>query len=138
VSLVERHSDLAGYLRNAAADLGLDSVEVELVPVESWTEGTGAYDLVTSRKMGRSNTILGWVAPLLRPGGLAVLFYKERVPEAEAMAAEAAAANKLSVSEIVPVSAAVGRVRGCCGPTDSRAAIGSGRLAIERKPSTPC
>ena len=103
VSLIERHSHLAGYLRNAAADLGLDNVEVEVVPVESWTEGVDVYDLITSRKMGRPNTILGWVAPLLRPGGVAVLFYKERGSESESLAVGAAAANGLAVGEVVPV-----------------------------------
>ena len=111
VTLVERHPHLSGYLRNFADDLGLKKVEVERLPVEEWTEGLGTHDLVTSRKMGRPNTILGWVAPLLAPGGIAVLFYKEREAEAEAMAAELAAANDLTVSEIVPVPATERRGR---------------------------
>lgn len=104
VTLVERYPHLSVYLRNAAADLGLENVEVEGGPVESWTEEPGAYDLVTSRKMGRPDTILGWIGPLLAPGGLAVLFYKERDAGSEALGTTAAVTMGLTRSAVIPVA----------------------------------
>lgn len=109
VTLIERDPDRREYLRREAAALGLKNVEVEQTPVHVWSEGHGKFDLVTARKVGRPNTIIGWAAPLLVPGGTAALFYGPRDPASEALAAPAADANDLILTEIRPVPATTRR-----------------------------
>jgi 16S rRNA (guanine527-N7)-methyltransferase len=109
VTLVERDPGRRGYLRREAAALGLKNVQVEKTPVHIWSEGLGRFDLVTARKVGRPNTIIEWAAPLLVPGGTAALFYGPRDPASEALAAPAAEANDLMLTEVRPVPATTRR-----------------------------
>jgi 16S rRNA (guanine(527)-N(7))-methyltransferase RsmG len=103
MTLVERDAGRSGFLRRAIEALGLDNVDVEQRRVEAWSEGIGRCDLVTSRKMGRPNTILEFVASLLAPGGAVVLFHRERTPEEAASANRAASALGLTLDRTLPV-----------------------------------
>jgi 16S rRNA (guanine(527)-N(7))-methyltransferase RsmG len=104
MTLVERDTERCGFLRHAIEALGLDNVDVEQRRVQAWSEGEGNCDLVTSRKMGRPNTILEFVAPLLAPGAAVVLFHRERTPEEAASANRAAAALGLTFDRSLPVT----------------------------------
>jgi 16S rRNA (guanine(527)-N(7))-methyltransferase RsmG len=74
VTLLERKAERCSFLRRAIAELGIQNAEVVQGPVERWSGGAGACDLVTSRKLGRFDTIAEWCAPLLAPGGTAAVW----------------------------------------------------------------
>jgi 16S rRNA (guanine(527)-N(7))-methyltransferase RsmG len=103
MTLIEKMPEKCSFLREASAELGLDNVEVVEGPVQRWSAGLGACDAVTSRKVGRLNTIVGLCAPLLAPGGVLVLWQGPRDPAKEAPAAEAADAAGLRLSQVVPI-----------------------------------
>jgi 16S rRNA (guanine527-N7)-methyltransferase len=95
VTLIEKVPEKCSFLRRAAAELGLDNVEVVEGTVQQWSEGVGTCDVVTSRKVGRLETIVEWSAPLLAPGGAVALWpgstdFDAEAPEAAADAAHAA------------------------------------------------
>ena len=100
VALVDSDADKSGFLRAVSAHLGLDNVEVVATPLQSWTEGVGACDVVTSRKVWRAETIFEHVAPLLAPGGVTIRFQKRRDAEKEAAAEAAAEAHGLKLETI--------------------------------------
>jgi 16S rRNA (guanine527-N7)-methyltransferase len=107
VTLIEKRPKKCGFLRHAAAELELDNVEVVEGNVQKWSEGVGACDVVTSRKVGRLNTMVEWSAPLLAPGGALVLwpgrsgFAKEA--DAAEDAADAADAAGLRLAQVYSV-----------------------------------
>lgn len=103
MTLVERDTERCGFLRRAIEALGLDNVDVEQRRVEAWSDGQGKCDLVTSRRLGRHDTIVGMAAPLLAPGAALVLFGRERTHEGNAVAERAAAAAGLALERIVAV-----------------------------------
>jgi len=103
MTLVERDGERCGFLRRAIEALGLDNIGVEQRRVEAWPEGMGKCDLVTSRRLGRHDTIIGIAAPLLAPGAAVVLFGRERTHEGNAAAERAATAAGLTLHRILPV-----------------------------------
>jgi 16S rRNA (guanine527-N7)-methyltransferase len=74
VTLVEKVSEKCSFLRRATAELELENVEVVEGPVQEWSDGVGACDVVTSRKVGRVETMIEWSTPLLAPGGVIALW----------------------------------------------------------------
>ena len=74
MSLLERAAHKCNFLRRAARELGLDNVDVVESSVQRWSEGIGTCDVVTSRKLGRLDTMVEWSEPLLRPGGAVALW----------------------------------------------------------------
>jgi 16S rRNA (guanine(527)-N(7))-methyltransferase RsmG len=95
VALIEKAHEKCAFLRRAIAELGLDNVDVVEGPVQQWSEGVGTCDLVTSRKVGRPDTVVEWSAPLLAPGGAVALWpgskdFDEESPDLTADAARAA------------------------------------------------
>jgi 16S rRNA (guanine527-N7)-methyltransferase len=104
VALIEKVPEKCDFLHRAVAELGLQNVEVVEGPLQDWSEGVGACDVVTSRKMGRPNTIVEWSAPLLSPGGAVVLWQGRRDPAKETLAADAADAAGLSLADVHPIA----------------------------------
>jgi 16S rRNA (guanine(527)-N(7))-methyltransferase RsmG len=105
VFLIEKVPDKCKFLRSTVAELGVDNVEVVEGPVQRWSEGMGACDVVTSRKVGRLNTIMDWCAPLVAPQGALVLWQARRDPAKESLGAEAAGAAGLRFARTYPWAA---------------------------------
>lgn len=119
MTLVENVPEKCSFLRRTKSELGLHNVEVVEGRVQEWSGGIGACDVVTSRKMGRPNTIVQLCAPLLSSGGVIVLWQgrkdyakkatssrkirKGRNAVAEALVADAADAAGLRFSQVLPM-----------------------------------
>jgi len=73
MGLVESVSRRTVFLERAieACDLG-DRCDVVVARAESWTDGIGAHDLVTSRALAALDVVLEYSAPLLALEGVAV------------------------------------------------------------------
>lgn len=69
VTLVEATRKKAGFLRAAAERLGVD-VSVVNARVEDSKDLHGRFDLATARAVAPLERLVGWVLPVLRPGGL--------------------------------------------------------------------
>jgi 16S rRNA (guanine(527)-N(7))-methyltransferase RsmG len=74
VALIEKIPEKCDFLRRTVAELGLDNVEVVEGAVQRWSEGVGACDVVTARKVQPPATMAEWSKPLLAPGGAVVLW----------------------------------------------------------------
>lgn len=100
VALIDKSGDTCRFLRRVTSELGLDNVEVVEGEVEGWSDGAGACDVITSRRLGRPNLIIGLFAPLLAPGGAVVLWQRRRDPAKENLAREAAEAAGLRLARV--------------------------------------
>jgi 16S rRNA (guanine(527)-N(7))-methyltransferase RsmG len=98
VTLIERIGDKCGFLRRASAELGLENVEVIEGNVQEWSE-EGTCDLVTSRKVGRPETVIRWSAPLLAPGG-ALALWPGRTDFEDGVSADATDATALQLAQV--------------------------------------
>jgi 16S rRNA (guanine527-N7)-methyltransferase len=103
--LIERVHGRCEFLRRAATELELENVEVVEGDIHQWSEGRGSCDVVTSRKLGRLKTMVGWCAPLLAPGGSVALWPgpTDFAEEEVAAAGEAADAADLRLAQILPI-----------------------------------
>jgi len=90
VSLVEATDKKCAFLRAVTRALGL-KVDVVTERAEKLATGhlKGAFDVVTARAVAPIETLLGWTAPLAKPGG-ALLFIKGERADEELAAAKPA------------------------------------------------
>jgi 16S rRNA (guanine(527)-N(7))-methyltransferase RsmG len=89
MTLIEKVPEKCGFLRRATSELGLDNVDVVEGSARDWSDGVGVNDVVTSRKVGRPQTMLEWSAPLLADEGWVALWpgssdFDEETPKAGA------------------------------------------------------
>ena len=105
MTLIEKVPERCAFLRHATKELGLDNVEVFEGNAQEWSEGLGACDVVTSRKVGRIHTTLEWAAPLLAPAGSVALFpgTTDFAQDGPAAAAPVAEALGLALAKALPV-----------------------------------
>lgn len=70
VTMVEATRKKADFLRDTGAELGVD-VEVQHGRIEELgrEELAGRFDVATARAVAALDTLVGWVLPVLRPGG---------------------------------------------------------------------
>jgi 16S rRNA (guanine527-N7)-methyltransferase len=88
VTLIEHRPGRHRFLSRTVRALGLDNDEVVVVSAQAWDAGRGLCDVVTSRNVGPTNSLVELAAPLLRLGGAAVLWTQRRLSvEAETNAA---------------------------------------------------
>jgi 16S rRNA G527 N7-methylase RsmG len=73
-------------------------------PVESWEDGMGRCDFVTFRNVSPLPTVIEWAAPLLRLGGTALFWARERDEVVEEDAKAAGEATGLRVAEVIRLS----------------------------------
>jgi 16S rRNA (guanine527-N7)-methyltransferase len=104
VTLVELHDTRCEFLRNTADAMGLSNVTVRQTPIEEWTDGIGTCDLVTSQAVYTLSLMVGWAAPLLAPGGSAVLYSGARRPDHEAEASSVAESAGLRTGDVREVT----------------------------------
>ncbi|HEY1590374.1 MAG TPA: 16S rRNA (guanine(527)-N(7))-methyltransferase RsmG [Solirubrobacteraceae bacterium] len=90
VTVVESSGRKCAFVVRAAAECGLDNIEVVHARVEDWPAGLGRFDLASARALAPLEVVIEYAAPLLVVGGTLVAWRGKREPDAEA-AAEAAA-----------------------------------------------
>ena len=104
VVLVESVGRKCAFIRETAAAMGLQSVEVVDTRIEAWAEGRERCDAVCARALAALPVLCEYAAPLLRPGGVLVA-WKGHVDEDEAADARAAAAHLgLAPERVLPVT----------------------------------
>jgi len=75
VSLVESRRRKGLFLARVAQELGLDHSSVRIERAEHLEPpSSGGFDLATARSVAPVAELLGWLAPLVKPGGHALLF----------------------------------------------------------------
>jgi 16S rRNA (guanine527-N7)-methyltransferase len=102
VALVESVGRKCAFLAAAAAELGLENVEVVNARAEAWEEGLGVHDLVAARALASLPVLVEYAAPLLALNGWLVAWKGRREPPEEADGRAAAVA--LGMSEPAPVA----------------------------------
>ena len=114
VDLIESVARKCGFLRDAAARLGLSNVAVVCERSEEWAAGEGreAYDVVTARAVGSLATLVELASPLLLDGGALVAWKGARDADEEAEGARAAARvgmEPIGIRSVQPYPASRGR-----------------------------
>ena len=102
VVMVESLNRKCAFIRESAAAMGLENVDVACVRAEEWQDGVGRCDVVTARALAALPVIYEYAAPLLREGG-SVVAWKGDVGQDEA-ADGAAAATVLGLEEDAPLT----------------------------------
>ena len=96
VGLVESVARKADFIRRAVAAAGIENARVIEERAETWAAeppprgGREAYDAVTARAVGRLSTLAELASPLLRDGGVLVVWKGRRSAEEEEELAGAA------------------------------------------------
>lgn len=111
LALVESVGKKAGFLEEAADDLGLGNVEVVRGRAEAWAAGLGACDVVTARALARLDVLLEYAAPLLRLDGTLVAWKGKRDAGEERGAARAATVLGMAPPEAVEAPGPAGAER---------------------------
>ncbi len=105
VTLLDGTAKKLAFCRAVADDLGLDGVEMVHARAEDAArhpELLGAFDWVTARAVAPLDTLLPWLAPFARPGGL--LLSLKGPAAAEELALARPVARRLGLTLAVPVS----------------------------------
>ena len=102
VDLIESVSRRCEFMRRALAESGIANARVVCSRSEEWGEcqGRGAYEVVTSRAVGRLSTLAELASPLLREGGLLIAWKGRRNEEEELELARATSAVAMRPEEI--------------------------------------
>ncbi len=107
VTLIEKKGRRAGFLRNAAAILGLKNLHVVEAPIEELKEQDYSFDVITFRAWKAvDSSLLALLRPLLAPSGW-IAAYKGRRGQAEEELKDLESAS--AVSRLVPLEPSSGR-----------------------------
>lgn len=98
VWLVEGSTRKCRFLERALSLCEIPNARVVHSRAEEWAAGIGRQDLVTARALARVDVVAEYAAPLLRDGGVAVLW--EGAASEEAQRASAAAAEALGLEDL--------------------------------------
>ena len=101
VALVEAATRKCEFLERAVARCRVANARVVHARAETWPEGIASCDLVTARALAPLEVVVEYAAPLLVVGGTLVAWRGRRDPEAEGVAALAAAEVGMRPTEIV-------------------------------------
>lgn len=102
-TLLESSSRKVSFLVRAIERCRVTNAEVVHDRAESFEAGRGRYGVITARAVAPLPVVLEYAAPLLRIGGIAVVWRGQREPELEAAALCAAAELGLGEPVIRPV-----------------------------------
>jgi 16S rRNA (guanine527-N7)-methyltransferase len=102
VDLIESVSRRCDFIRRALAESGIANARVVCLRSEEWGEGEGrgAYEVVTARAVGRLSTLAELASPLLREGGLLVVWKGRRNEEEELELSRAAGVLAMRPEEV--------------------------------------
>jgi 16S rRNA (guanine527-N7)-methyltransferase len=99
-AVVESARRKCEFIERAVAACRIANARVVNARVEAWPEGIGSFDVVTARAVAPLAVVAEYAAPLLRIGGVAVVWRGRRDRVDEDAAAAACAELGLEVSEI--------------------------------------
>jgi 16S rRNA (guanine527-N7)-methyltransferase len=109
VDLIESVARKAAFIERAAVVGGIANTRAINARAETWAEaappqgGRESYDAVTARAVGRLSTVAELASPLLRTGGVAVVWKGRRDGEEEAQLASAAERLAMRPREMLSV-----------------------------------
>jgi 16S rRNA (guanine527-N7)-methyltransferase len=103
IALVESAARKCAFLERAVDVCDVANAQVVHARAEAWPAGLDAFDLVTARALAPLGVVVEYAAPLLVVGGTLVAWRGRRDPDAESVAARAAAEVGLEPAGIVPV-----------------------------------
>ena len=103
VALVESNGRKCAFLERAVDAAEITNAHVVHARAEEWEDGIGRCDLVTARALAAPAVVVEYAAPLLRIGGVVVVWRGRRDPQAETAGARAAAELGLQVDGPVRV-----------------------------------
>ncbi len=103
VVLLEGNGRKCQFMITAVGTLGLTNVEVVHGRAETWTPGSGRFDVVTARALAPLDVVAEYATPFLTVGGSLVAWRGRRDPEVEADGERAADVLGLSVEPPVRV-----------------------------------
>jgi 16S rRNA (guanine527-N7)-methyltransferase len=103
VTLLESSARKCDFLKHAIEVCGVRNAEVVHARAESFPAGLERYDVVTARAVASPSVTAEYAAPLLRAGGMLVIWRGRRDPDAEAALSAAAAELGLGGPSIQPV-----------------------------------
>ena len=109
VTLIEANGRKCAFMARAVELMALKNAEIVQARAEAWTLGLGQNDLVTARALAGLDVVAEYAAPLLKIGGVVVVWKGRRELAAEADAVRAAAVLGLRVHEplqVMPYGAA--------------------------------
>jgi 16S rRNA (guanine527-N7)-methyltransferase len=99
-SLVESNRRKCTFIERAIAACEIANAIVVDVRAETWPEGIGRFDVVTARALAPLAVVAEYAAPLLRAGGVAVVWRGRRDQADESAGAVACQELGLEISEI--------------------------------------
>jgi 16S rRNA (guanine527-N7)-methyltransferase len=74
ITLVEQSKKKSAFLAEVVRALSLEGVSVFATAYEDWSVPRASLDFVTARAIGQYPRFLKWAAPVLKPGGKAILW----------------------------------------------------------------
>jgi 16S rRNA (guanine527-N7)-methyltransferase len=99
-TLVESVGRKCEFIARAVAECGIPNATVVNARAEAWREGLGRFDVVTARALAPLAVVAEYAAPLLRVGGVAVIWRGRRDPDDEVAAASACGELGLERGEV--------------------------------------
>jgi 16S rRNA (guanine527-N7)-methyltransferase len=103
VTLLEANARKCGFIASVIAACGIPNASPVHTRAESWPEGLGRFDLAIARALAPLAVVAEYAAPLLRFGGILVVWRGRRNASDEDAAARAAAELGLEPREPVRV-----------------------------------
>jgi 16S rRNA (guanine527-N7)-methyltransferase len=99
-ALLESSRRKCEFMERAVAEAGIGNAAAVNGRAEAWPDGVGRFDVVTARAVAPLAVVAEYAAPLLRIGGVAVIWRGRRDAADEAATAAACRELGLSVAEI--------------------------------------
>jgi len=90
-ALVESEGRKCAFIEQMAQAAEAGNVKIVNARAEAWTAGSGRFDVVTARAVAPLDVVVEYAAPLLRPGGVLVVWQGRHDKDAEDAGARAAA-----------------------------------------------
>lgn len=112
VNLLDSSRRKCDFMSRAVDRLSLDNVNVVHARAETWAGGIGVSDLVTARALAPLDVVLEYSAPLLRVGGVALIWRgspDEDADDAGRLASELLGLERLDAKQVVPYQGARNR-----------------------------
>ena len=100
---VESNARKCAFIATAAREAGIANVETVCARAEEWRDGREANDVVTARALAPLPVVAEYAAPLLRTGGILVVWRGRRDPAEEEAGARAAAELGLRPQAVIRV-----------------------------------
>ena len=74
IMLIEQNKKKSAFLAEIIRSLSLEGVSVFASAYEDWSAPQASLDFITARAIGQYPRFLKWAAPVLKPGGKAILW----------------------------------------------------------------